>query len=289
VVQWNAMAEPSAGPAAEGDYRERFEAWLADVTAVGLTPVLSLTSYDGVRPLDGGEYERALQALLAAAVAAGHQIAYVEAWNEPNNQGRERPATAAAFADAADALCRAQGSCEVIAGDLEDSPDAAAYARDYAPGLTFAPRIWGVHPYSAVKAHDDSNLRALLAALPAGGGAQIWFTEVGAYYCLRGVVRGEAAQAADAAYLRDGLLRDPAVAPVHVFYYGLLFKDGLQAPCSADGGSDVELFGPGETPRAAAAILLGTGAATAGTGSGELRFGPWPAAALLAPRLGAGI
>lgn len=289
VVQWNAMAEPSAGPAAEGDYRERFEAWIADVGTVGLTPVLSLTSYDGVRPLDGGEYERALQALLAAAAAAGNPIAYVEAWNEPNNQGREAPATAAAFADVADALCRVQGSCQVIAGDLEDSRDAAAWARAYVRGLTFAPSIWGAHPYTAVKAHNDSNLRALLASLPARAvGAQIWFTEVGAYYCIHGVVRGGGAQAADAAYLRDGLLRDPAVAPAHVLYYGLLYKDGLQAPCSAGGGDDVELFGPGDTPRAAAAILLGAGAG-AGSGSGGLRFGPGPAAALLAPRLGAGI
>ena len=31
VVQWDALAQPSDGPDPHGDYRERFEAWLADV------------------------------------------------------------------------------------------------------------------------------------------------------------------------------------------------------------------------------------------------------------------
>ena len=261
VVQWNAMSEPSAGAAPAGDYRERFEAWIADVGALGLRPVLALTSYDGVRPRSPGEYERALEALLGAAASAGHPVAYVEAWNEPNNQGGEAPAAAAAFADVADALCRARGYCEVIAGDLEDARDVVAYERAYASALTFVPGIWGAHPYTAVKAHDDANLRAFVAQLPArGAGAQIWFTEVGAYYCVHGVVRGESRQAADAAYLVHDLIADPAVAPAHVLYYGLLYKDGLQAPCSASGGDDVELFGPGDAPRAAAAVVLGSGA-----------------------------
>jgi len=287
VVQWNAMSEPSSGPAPAGDYRERFEAWIADVGALGLTPVLALSSYDGVRPRSPGDYERALEALLTAAASAGHSVAYVEAWNEPNNQGREAPATAASFADAADALCRVRGDCEVIAGDLEDSRGVVDYERAYTSALTFAPRIWGVHPYTAVRAHDDANLRAFVSHLPArGAGAQLWFTEVGAYYCVHGVVRGESRQAADAAYLVHDVIPDPAVAPAHVLYYGLLYRDNLQAPCSAAGGDDVELFGPGDAARAAAAILLGTGA---GAGVRGLPFGPDPAAAPLAPEWAAGI
>jgi hypothetical protein len=301
VVQWNAMSEASAGPAPAGDYRERFEAWIADVGALGLTPVLAPTSYDGVRPRSPGDYERALEALLGAAASAGHPVAYVEAWNEPNNQGREAPAKAAAFANVADALCRVRGDCEVIAGDLEDSRDVVAYERAYASALTFSPRIWGAHPYTAVKAHDDANLLAFLAQLPArGAGAQLWFTEVGAYYCLHGAVRGESRQAADAAYLVHELIPDPAVAPAHVIYYGLLYRDNLQAPCTAAGGDDVELFGPGDAPRAAAAIVLGSGAGF-GSGTGPpggagvevavrgLPFGPGPAAAALAPEWSATI
>ncbi len=38
VVQWSAMAEVSAGANAKGDYRERFEAWLKDIRALGLAP-----------------------------------------------------------------------------------------------------------------------------------------------------------------------------------------------------------------------------------------------------------
>ena len=59
VVQWNAASQPSEGPNAAGDYRERLEAWLADISAAGLTPVLALTSYDGHRPADAGEYAAA--------------------------------------------------------------------------------------------------------------------------------------------------------------------------------------------------------------------------------------
>jgi hypothetical protein len=301
VVQWNAMSEPSTGPAPAGDYRERFEAWVADVRVLGLSPVIAPTSYDGVRPGSPGEYERALEALLGAVASAAGQEVYVEAWNEPNNQGREAPATAAAFADAAEALCSARGDCTVIAGDLEDSGGVVAYEREYLRALTFAPRIWGAHPYTAVKAHGDANLRAFVANLPArGAGAQIWFTEVGAYYCVHGVARGERAQAEDAGYLVHGLLADPAVAPAHALYYGLLYKDGLQAPCSAGGGDDVELFGPGDVPRAAAAIVLGDGAAAAAdgvsgpgasgpAGTAGLAFGPDPEAAPLAPKWGAGL
>ena len=35
---------------ADGDYRERFEAWLEDVRGLGLAPVLALTSYTSVYP-----------------------------------------------------------------------------------------------------------------------------------------------------------------------------------------------------------------------------------------------
>jgi hypothetical protein len=108
-----------------------------------------------------------------------------------------------------------------------------------------------------VASHDDANLVRLISALPADGAVrQIWFTEIGAFYCSRGRVRGEARQASDAAYLVNRLLDDPALAPTHAFYYGFLFGGRQNAPCAAAGGDDSELYSSSDEPRAAARILL---------------------------------
>jgi len=272
VLQWNAPQELSGGPSAGGDYRERFEAWLTDVGAAGLEPVLALTSYDSSYPSSTGAYVSSLQAVLGRALALGHPIAYVEPWNEPNDQGRLPAARAAELADAANALCVALRTCDVVAGDLEDAPQAPVYEHEYEHALTFTPAIWGVHPYRATAQRREGPLLGLERALPGGGaGTQVWFTEVGAFYCRHGDVLGQASQAAEAAYLRDSLLGDPALAPAHAFYYGVTFADGRPAPCSAAGGDDSELYAPGDRPRAAARVLLG------GAGAGPLAaFGPLP-------------
>jgi hypothetical protein len=255
VLQWNAIAQPSRGAAPVGDYRERFEAWLADVAASGLQPVLALTSYDGARPGSAAAYADALEATLTRARALGWPIAFVEPWNEPDNQGREPAAVAAAFANIAQTRCAALG-CRVVAGDFEDGPALPAYQRTYERGLTFLPSVWGIHPYRALAARDPSGLVRFRAELPfAGAGAQVWFTEVASFYCRHGQVLGQAAQAAQARYLR-AVLEDPRLAPAHAFYYGLMFADRRPAPCTPTGGDDSELYEPGDRPRAAAAVLL---------------------------------
>jgi hypothetical protein len=159
----------------------------------------------------------------------------------------------------------------VLAGSFEDASGAPAYAREYERALDFAPRAWAVHPYESVAAHSDRTLRALRASLPAAG-VQLWITEVGALYCSRGRILGEARQAADARYLVDVLIRDPRVAPAHVFYYGAMFVDGRLAPCSPGGGQDSELFAPGARPRAAAELVFPAAAAAVRS----LSFGPGP-------------
>jgi hypothetical protein len=262
VVQWDAMSEPTRGPHATGNYRERFEAWLEDVRSLGLTPVVALTSYDRVYPGSAGEYLAALEAIVDGAGAMGYPLAYIEPWNEPNNQGAESAATAAAFADAASGLCQARRTCAVVAGGFEDRSDVTDYEQAYVRALSFVPRIWGVHPYVSVQSHRHTNLRRLLSALPAhGAGAQLWFTEIGALYCTRGQLRGEARQASDAAYLVDSLLTDPAVAPEHVFYYGFLFGWRSDAPCSRSGGQDSELYTNSGAGRAAARVIFSAASA----------------------------
>jgi hypothetical protein len=246
VVQWDALASDA------GDYRERFEAWLADVRALRLTPVVALTSYDGVYPADAGQYERGLDAVLALAADAGWPVRYVEAWNEPNNQGRERAVTAAAFAGAAQRACATGYGCTVIAGDLEDAPGMAAYEAAYVRALAFRPLAWGIHPYRSLARRDGGALRAYLAGLPAG--TQLWLTEVAAFYCRHNRVLGERAQASEAAYLVHTLIGAAPIA--HVFYYGVMPAFGRPAPC----GEDSELYGPEGQPREAAGVVFGSAA-----------------------------
>jgi hypothetical protein len=254
VLQWNAMAQASSGPNADGNYHEQFQAWLRAIRRLGLTPVLALTSYSGVRPGGRGEYQSQLEAILDQAASAGEPVAYIESWNEPNNQGEETAVKAGEIANWADAVCKLR-RCQVIAGDLEDSPSMTSYARAYIAALDFAPVIWGIHPYYAVKAHDDTSIVRFERALPDhGAGTQLWLTEVGAYYCAHGQVLGEARQASDASYLVNTLI--PAIAPAHVFYYGFMAAHGSEAPCTTSGGDDTELYRADGQPRAAADVLL---------------------------------
>jgi hypothetical protein len=258
VLQWDALTEAGGRPDPRGTYRERFEAWLADVRSVGLTPVLALTSYDGVRPSSPREYGLRLEEILRRAAALGEPIRYVEAWNEPNNQGHESPARAAEFANMAHAVCTTVFACRVIVGDFEDTATVTGLEIAYEKALNFAADAWGVHPYVALNTHSDAGLLNFKANLPNRGvGEQIWLTEVGAFYCRDGEVRGQERQAADASYLVNTLIPDPQLAPVHAFYYGLLYRDHLLAPCARGAGDDTALYGPDDAPRAAATVVLG--------------------------------
>jgi hypothetical protein len=254
VLQWNAMGEASRGQSAHGDYRERFEAWLGDVRSLGLAPVVALSSYARAYPGTADEYEQALEAVLDDAARAGAPIGYVEAWNEPNNQGSESPVKAGEIANWANSVCERRG-CRVIAGDFEDVPSAVAYEQAYVSALDFAPGIWGIHPYYSVQAHSDATVLEIENALPdAGKGAQVWLTEIGAYYCADGRLRGEAQQASDASYLVNSLI--PAVAPTHVFYYGFMAGDRAQLSCAEPGDFDSELYSASHAARSAAGILF---------------------------------
>lgn len=123
---------------------ERFEAWLADVRSVGLTPVVALTSYNGVRPKSPRDYGLRLREILDRAAALGEPIPYVEARNKPNNQGHESPARAAQFANVAHAPCTAVLTCQVIVGDFEDTGTVVGFEIDYEKALNFAADNWGI-------------------------------------------------------------------------------------------------------------------------------------------------
>jgi hypothetical protein len=258
--------------------RASFEAWLTDVREAGLTPDIALTSYSHPpQHPSPAHYRSLLEGILALADTIDH-VAYVEAWNEPNNQGGFPSATEAGiparYADQAQSVCAAYG-CQVIAGDFEDSPQAASYEHAYAQALTWRPALWGVHPYYAIKEHDDANLLRLEHQLSADGfpGVSPWFTEAGAYYCLHSRRRGAAAQAADAAYLVDDLI--PAFKPAHVFYFEFMYKNDEPLRCGET--DDTELYGPRGAARPAAAVIadLPGAGATAPEAEPASPLAPW--------------
>jgi hypothetical protein len=265
VAQWDLMGEPSRGAEPQGDYREKFEAWLIDVSRLGLVPDVGLTSYDGSYPANVQEYRASLQLMLERAREMGHPVQYLEAWNEPNNQGAQTAVRAAQLTNSADGLCEGGYACRVVAGNLEDSPEVAGYEREYEKALDFRPAIWGVHPYYSVELQSRAPLENFIENLPrAGAGARIWFTEIGARRCTDygGELRenGAGGQAERARWLLDTLMRD--ARPEHVFYFGFLAGERRQPSCSAEREDD-ELYEPSadasgpDVPRPAASYVWG--------------------------------
>ena len=269
VVQWNVM---SGGYPA---YRSEFESWYADVLGIGLTPEVSLASYDGILPSSSVEYQTRLEELLNQFKA----IRYLEAWDEPNNTANLAAATAAHYTNAAYSLCQSRG-CTLIAGNFLDSlPNLLTYEHAYEQALHPAnlPN-WGIHPYDAVKRQSASTVLDFRANLPGGGaGDRIWFTEVGAYQCEdygRYLLFGEREQALDASWLVNRLM--PAIVPAHVFYYEFLFKDRQSPPCNSS-SPDTALYIPSSdptvayAPRAAANYIYdGRGVPSAYTGGASV-------------------
>jgi hypothetical protein len=252
VAQWDAISESTSGANPHGDYHEKLEAWLTDVGELGLEPEIALTSYNGRYPETVEEYQRALGLILDRARTLGHPFRYVEAWNEPNNQGAESARKAAQMTNTADALCARGYGCTVVAGNLEDAPDAARYEHEYEKALDFAPAIWGVHPYYSLELESETPLASLIAELPHGGaGERIWFTEIAARVCTdyggRLVDDGELAQAAQSRWLIDVLMRNRR--PEHVFYFAFLPGERRAPSCSSEREDDA-LYEPRAAPDA---------------------------------------
>ncbi len=152
VVQWNAM-NGSGEPYTY--FRQQFTKWVEDAGGMGLTLDVSLTSYNGVYPASSTEYKERLKEILNEAKSLGHPARYVEAWNEPNNQGGyqkvSEAVTPAHFTNSAYAACEEGYGCTIIAGNVEDNTSAKAYEEEYRTNLSPVPAIWGIHPYYSVE------------------------------------------------------------------------------------------------------------------------------------------
>jgi len=246
VVQWNVMSDEYPV------YRSEFESWLRDIASIGLTPDVALTSYTDKYPASPGEYRVQLEKILDRAEAIGRPIRYLEAWNEPNNQGHESAAAAAHFTNSASTTCEQGYGCTVIAGNLEDNPNLPTYEAEYIKNLNPLPIIWGVHPYYSVEEMSKAPFLSFREHLPnKGAGEQIWFTEIAARKCTdfdgHEVENGELGQAARAGWLVNTLMAE--AKPEHVFYYEFLLGAGRAPSCTSE-GADGALYVPSVDPNA---------------------------------------
>jgi hypothetical protein len=257
VVQWNVMSDDYP------KYRSEFESWLTDIASIGLTPDVALTSYTGKYPASLGEYQAQLEKILDQALAMGHPIRYLEAWNEPNNQGNESALNAARFTNSASATCEQGYGCTTVAGNFEDNPNIPTYEEVYLKNLNPVPTIWGIHPYYSVEEMSEAPFLSFRERLPNKGvGERVWFTEVAARRCSdfdgHEVENGELGQAEHASWLVNTLMRD--AKPEHVFYYEFLLGERRQPSCTSE-GADGALYVPGidgsapDRPRPAASYI----------------------------------
>jgi hypothetical protein len=242
VVQWDTIHGPNNSQ--YNYYRERFKEWVEDAGGMGLTLDLSITSYsEGTYPASSSEYQTRIKELLNQAKVLGHPISYLEAWNEPNNQGRMYEETelhnftaAAHYANSANSACKEEGNaCTVIAGDVEDNSTGKAYEEKYRGALNFTPVIWGVHPYYSVEQFKTSYYTSVKEGLPnKGSGDQVWITEVAARKCTdyngNLVEHGEQGQEERAQWLVNTLM--PYGQFEHVFYYDFLPGEHKPASCA---------------------------------------------------------
>jgi hypothetical protein len=225
-------------------------------------------------PASEAAYESAVEGVLSTFKAP-----VVEAWNEPNDDELSE-ALAARFAAIASRWC-ARNACTAIAGDFLDAQGSAAYASRYLAELsatgTPRPTDWGLHPYYALNASGSGEARAIRDEL-RGYARTTWITEIGAYYCEKGQVLGEAQQRARTQRLVSGLA--PSLQASHVFYYEFLRGDRERPPCERGGAQeDSALYKPDDSARAAASVIFegsappvqeaGEGGASAALASGE--------------------
>ncbi|HXW59684.1 MAG TPA: hypothetical protein VEJ23_09440, partial [Solirubrobacteraceae bacterium] len=255
VVQWDVMS----GAGYPGELAN-LTAWYDQTLSLDLTPELALANYDCsgcTAPASEGEFAQALGAIGASFPA----IAVYEAWNEPNLPGSFLiPAgLAAALMNVAYAYCAAHG-CTALAGDFSDAASGlAGYEREYEHALSPAdPGDWAIHLYRAVKHESLQTLSLFRSQLPHPASDRIWLTELGAFYCEFGDMRGAQAQARNASFLVHTLL--PAADPVHAFYYQGAWPFDEHPPCEA-GTQDTALFAAAHDggpllARPAAAVVL---------------------------------
>ena len=242
VVQWNAMAEASTA-------RTR-TATTANVRSLAARRSKSRLG-SGARAhqlqrrsiqLRRANIEREPRTVLAdwpiRAERADRLRRAVERAEQPGPGARRKPAEIADWAEPD--LCTAQLPAD--RGRLRRRLVATSYAQAYISALSFSPAIWGIHPYHAVKAHNDASVLELEQALPSRrrGRSHLVHRDRGLLLRCAATCAAKRSRQATRPYLVNDLI--PAIVPTHVFYYGFMAGDDTRSTVRRGGVSDSELY-----------------------------------------------
>ena len=200
VVSWDAMAARAKG---DNEITDRVAPYMAAAEAAGAEVMVAFQHHRGA-PVNCASSRQpqcrlpsvaAYKAQVRKFVAAFPSVRYITAWNEANHRAQptyDSPRRAGKFARAAESVCRAAGTCRVLAMDLLDSandPTLPARKLDFSRTVSYIkqlrraygkrPAICGIHNYADVNRFRTAGTRTLARAMRC---RSTWLTETGGIY-----------------------------------------------------------------------------------------------------------
>ena len=203
--------------------RQELDAWMAAAQAAGVRP---LVTFDHARSTSERKRKQ-----LPRPEQLAHELRMLRrrypfvrqfaAWNEANYCGEKtchRPQLVAAYYRALKLACP---SCKILAAELLDSPNVAAWARAFRSATKVEPRYWGLHNYIDANRFTTTYTKSVLAATKG----ELWLTETGGLVARRNNSRvrlpESTAHAAKATrFVFEKLVRvDPRIKRVYVYHW----------------------------------------------------------------------
>jgi len=170
-VPWDALEHEWA--------TQRVDDWVAAARAAGLEPLL--TFQRGVSRTRGVPTPAAFGRTVRAFRARWPSVRTYSTWNEANHCGAltcRKPAKVAALYRALKTNCP---GCTVLAADLLDMPNMAAWAKAFTKAARVQPKLWGLHNYVTANRLQTGRTKELLGAVRG----QVWLTETGGLVARR--------------------------------------------------------------------------------------------------------
>ena len=211
LVGWNAMYTKWQ--------REQADEWLNRAKETGVTPLVSF-GHSRTRRAELPTTARYLKAFRAFRKRYPWVKTFAT-WNEANHCGEptcKRPALVASYWRAIKRDCP---SCKILAAELLDSPNVAAWARAFRSATKVEPRYWGLHNYIDANRFTTTYTKSVLAATKG----ELWLTETGGLVARRNNSRvrlpESTAHAAKATrFVFEKLVRvDPRIKRVYVYHW----------------------------------------------------------------------
>ena len=242
TVAWDALRS--------GWQTEELDAWIAAAQTAGLEPLVTFSRsrvLGRARALPTvAQYGTAVRAFRTRYPA----VRTFSAWNEANFCGEltcRKPALVAGYYRALKQSCT---GCTLLAADLLDLPNAAAWVKAFTRAARVQPRRWGLHNYVSANRFDPRPTRRILAATRG----ELWLTETGGIVARRNgstlrLPQGEQHAARVTRFIFDRLVRlSPRVNRVYLYHW---------RSTSRSDRWDSALIGPDGRPRAAYGVLRG--------------------------------